>query len=100
MAHVSITEKVVSILQAYPVKRAGLFGSYARENYNADSDIDIMVEFEEGVPLFENFYDLWDQLEVATALKVDLVQYAEVFDNRHKLLQKNMLQDLRWIYES
>ena len=100
MTYENLTERLISILRAYPVKRAGLFGSYANNNYKKDSDIDIMIEFKEEVPLFENFYDLWDRLEEVTALKVDLVQYAEVYENRHKPLQRNMLQGLRWIYES
>jgi len=32
--------------RGYGVKRIGLFGSYARQAENEDSDIDIVVEFE------------------------------------------------------
>ncbi len=37
----------------YKVRELGLFGSWARDEQQADSDIDILVEFEEGADLFD-----------------------------------------------
>ena len=39
----------------YHIIRIGLFGSYARGDQNAKSDIDLLVEFEENT---QNLYDL------------------------------------------
>jgi len=39
----------------FHIKRIGLFGSYAREEQNAASDLDIIVEFVENT---QNLYDL------------------------------------------
>lgn len=39
----------------YHIIRIGLFGSYARGEQNAHSDIDLLVEFEENT---QNLYDL------------------------------------------
>jgi len=39
----------------YHIIRIGLFGSYARGDQHADSDIDLLVEFEENT---QNLYDL------------------------------------------
>ena len=41
----------------FSVKRIGLFGSYARGEQKASSDIDVLVEFEK--PTFRNFMDLF-----------------------------------------
>lgn len=43
----------------YHITRLGLFGSYARDEQNSNSDIDLIVEFEKGT---ENLYDLKNQL--------------------------------------
>lgn len=42
-----IREKVVPVLLPYGVKWIGVFGSFARGEDTADSDIDILVDFDE-----------------------------------------------------
>jgi predicted nucleotidyltransferase len=49
----------------------GLFGSVVRDDFNSNSDIDIMVDFSE--PIGIEFVDLADELEVELKRKVDLV---------------------------
>jgi predicted nucleotidyltransferase len=49
----------VRFQKEYHLKRIGLFGSYARGEQNATSDIDILIEFEEGT---DNLYDLKQRL--------------------------------------
>ena len=44
----------------YHIVRIGLFGSYSRGEQNPDSDIDILVEFEENT---QDLYDLKIQLK-------------------------------------
>lgn len=44
----------------YHIIRIGLFGSYARGEQNIDSDIDLLVEFEENT---QDLYDLKLQLK-------------------------------------
>jgi uncharacterized protein len=44
----------------YHIVRIGLFGSYARGEQNPDSDIDLLVEFEENT---QDLYDLKIQLK-------------------------------------
>ena len=56
----------------YKVKQLGLFGSYASEENKEISDIDILVDFEEGADLF-NFTGLALFLEEKLNSKVDVV---------------------------
>ena len=56
----------------YKVKKLGLFGSYVSEVHKDTSDIDILVEFEEGADLF-NFVGLSLFLEEKFKHKVDVV---------------------------
>ena len=55
----------------YRVKRIGVFGSYARNEQNAGSDVDILVEFYE--PIGWEFVDLKEELENILGMPVDLV---------------------------
>ncbi len=61
-----------ALKEQFGVSQLGLFGSYARGEQNPESDLDILVDFDEPVGLFE-FMDLNDQLEKLTGMKVDLV---------------------------
>lgn len=42
-------------LVAFGANRIGIFGSYATNNANAESDIDIFIEFEKGKKNFKNY---------------------------------------------
>lgn len=55
----------------YAVSALGLFGSYVRNEQNAQSDIDILVDFKK--PIGIEFVDLAELLEKELDLKVDLV---------------------------
>jgi len=48
-----IKQRILPILQKYNIKRAGLFGSYARGEMREDSDIDILVEIADDISLLD-----------------------------------------------
>jgi len=60
-------------LKKFGVKRWGVFGSFARDQQNAGSDVDILVEFEPGKKSFDNFMHLAFFLEEQVGRKVELV---------------------------
>ncbi len=60
-------------LRRLGVRRCGLFGSFARGEQNDGSDVDILVEFEEGRKTFDNFMALAFFLEDLFGRKVDLL---------------------------
>jgi len=55
-----------------PVKRAYLFGSFARGENTSESDLDILVEMEPGTGLFK-FISIQNQLQLALKIQIDLV---------------------------
>ena len=59
------------LTEKFHVDKIGYFGSYARNEQNNKSDIDILVSFTK--PLGWDFFDLLDLLEEKLQLKVDLV---------------------------
>jgi predicted nucleotidyltransferase len=73
-------EKIKGLLRAHKeelrkkfnVKEIGVFGSFVRGEHKKGSDIDILVDFEEPIGLFE-FMDLEEYLSNLLGRKVDLV---------------------------
>ena len=58
-------------LKSFSVRRIGLFGSYARGQQTAKSDIDFIVEFDK--PTYDNFYSLCVYLEKLFKRKVEVL---------------------------
>jgi predicted nucleotidyltransferase len=60
-------------IKALGVKKIGLFGSFVREEQGVESDIDLLVEFEQGKKTFDNFIHLSFFLEDLFKRRVELV---------------------------
>jgi predicted nucleotidyltransferase len=56
-----------------PVKKAYLFGSYARNEAHKDSDIDILVELDYDQHIGMKFFSFQPELENLLKMKVDIV---------------------------
>ncbi len=61
------------IRQKFGVRKIGIFGSFARGEEREDSDLDVLVVFEEGQKTFDNYMDLKFYLEYLFGRQVDLV---------------------------
>lgn len=55
------------------VTRLALFGSVQRDAARVDSDVDFLVEFEEGSKTYDHFLRLGELLEEALGRRVELV---------------------------
>ena len=55
------------------VRRLGIFGSFVRGEARADSDVDMLVEFEPAKKTFDNFMQLSFFLEDLLRARVELV---------------------------
>jgi len=60
-------------LRSFGIKRLDLFGSFVKDLVGANSDVDLLVEFEEGKKSYDNFMDLSFYLESITGRKVELI---------------------------
>jgi len=58
--------------EKYHVKEIGVFGSFVRNEARKNSDIDLLVEFEKPIGLFQ-FLELEEYLSDLLGRKVDLV---------------------------
>ena len=68
----TITEAKDEIRGRYKAEIKGIFGSYARGDFHADSDLDLLVDFDEGADLFD-LVGLQQFLEDKLGCRVDLV---------------------------
>ncbi len=77
-------------LRSLYVKSLALFGSVARDEATPDSDVDLLVEFEQGHPkgLFE-FISVMNVLEDLLGCKVDLV----MLDGLRKEFREQVLKE-------
>ena len=66
----------------YDVEQIGLFGSYARDEANEQSDIDVLVKFRE--PRLKSLINLLDFLEQRFNKKIDLVTEGKQLSNRFR----------------
>lgn len=70
-----LRERRDEMLRDYGVTEIGVFGSCVREEAAADSDIDILVEFNKPIGFFK-FLELEERLSEWLGAKVDLVTKA------------------------
>ena len=86
---------IIKILKPYNPKRIGLFGSVARSEETASSDIDILYCFNTPISLFTK-YDIVEELQFKLHKEIDLVSENAV----HPKLKQYIYNDLKMIYES
>jgi len=79
--------KIKNILIKNKVKKAGIFGSYARGKEKKWSDIDIVIDPPKGMGL--GFVSIALELEDKLQKKVDLVTYKSI----HPLLKKRISEE-------
>jgi predicted nucleotidyltransferase len=77
------------LVQKYSVGSIGLFGSIVRNDFNANSDIDIIVDFSN--PIGIEFITLADELEKKLNCKVDLVSRAGIKQKYFKEIEPEII---------
>jgi predicted nucleotidyltransferase len=65
-------ERLDEICRRYSVRRLAFFGSVERDDFTERSDIDVLVEFEQGARIGLAFFSLEEELSELFGRKVDL----------------------------
>ena len=71
------------------IKRAAIFGSFARNEETEDSDIDLLIDVQ-GITLFD-FLKMEDDLSKITHRKIDMVEYKAIKPTIAKYVYENMI---------
>ena len=75
----TIKPKIIHLLKMNGIRKAGIFGSYARGEEKRNSDIDILIEIPKNKKFsLLDFVGLKQDLEDSTGKKIDLVEYAVI----------------------
>lgn len=96
MTNIQVKNKLSSIKKdlqnKFHIKNIGIFGSYATGENRKNSDLDILVDFENGHYDYFNYYHTKAYLEKAFGIKIDLVLKNTV----RKELKKNILNQVQY----
>lgn len=88
-----LQQKTKPVFDKYPIKYAGVFGSFARGENRADSDIDIMIDYHRPFSLLR-LIGLENDLKDLLQKKVDVVTE----NGASKYMKQGMLKDLKVFY--
>lgn len=66
------SDEVAELCRRHHIRRLALFGSVLRDDFIADSDLDILVEFEDGHTPGLAFFGMQEELSELLGRKVDL----------------------------
>lgn len=75
----TIKKRSLPILRRHSVKRAAIFGSFARGEAKTNSDIDILIEYKTKNKSLFDLFDLKSELEDCLGRKVDIVTYNSIY---------------------
>ena len=76
------------LFSEYPIKSLAIFGSYARKEQKEESDLDILVEFNDKIGV--RFIDLAEELENLIGFKVDLVSRNGIKEKYYQRIQPDL----------
>ncbi|MBA2621923.1 MAG: nucleotidyltransferase family protein [Acidobacteria bacterium] len=89
----SDNQKIIEICRRNDVSYCAVFGSYARGEAKAESDVDLLVKFSK--PVGWAFYGIAENLEKTLGKKVDLATDKMI----GKYIRESVMRDLKVIYE-
>ncbi len=94
-------EKISEFCKKWKVKEFALFGSVLRGDFKPDSDIDVLVDFEQdsGRTLFD-LVDMIDELKIIFGRNVDLLTRKAVERSRNYIRRKETLSSAEVVYVS
>jgi uncharacterized protein len=87
---------IVDYLQAYNPVKIGIFGSYARNEYRPDSDLDILINLNTVISLFQ-LVRIERELSELLGIKVDLVSDGAI---KNQKLRNYIEADLKIIFQA
>jgi predicted nucleotidyltransferase len=84
------------LMETFHVREIGVFGSFVRGTANTRSDVDILVDFDNGHKDFFNYMRLKYHLEEVFGRKVDLVMKGAIKPR----LKGRILGEVMYVYEA
>ena len=73
-------------LHVLGARRIGVFGSFAKNQATPESDVDVYVEFSEGMKTYDNFFALYELLRELFGRPIDLVTDGALSERKARLI--------------
>src|SRR4030043_898074 len=99
-AHIEMPkEKIAEFCRKWKIREFALFGSVLRDDFRPDSDIDVLVTFDESAhhSLFD-LVDMQDELKEIFGREVDLVSKRGIESSRNYIRRNVILGSAEAIY--
>lgn len=92
------SKNFITICQTHKVKELFAFGSVITDRFNKESDVDLLVNIDEGDPLItgELMLSFWDEMEKYCDRKVDLLTTNSL---RNPYLKEEIEKTKKLIYD-
>jgi predicted nucleotidyltransferase len=104
--HNDILAAIKSASKYKSIRKIGIFGSYARGDWGAASDLDLLYDYDETAD--DSADEILEYVETVDAAakntanmeKVDFVWYKGMIESANAKFKEAVLRDVIWIYEA
>lgn len=86
MDPLALIEAHAAELRALGAQRIGVFGSFARGQATAESDVDVYLEFARGRKTYDNFFAIYELLQGLFGRPIDLVTDGSLSERKARLI--------------
>jgi hypothetical protein len=86
MDPLAMIEAQAQELHKLGARRVGVFGSFARNQATPESDVDVYVEFFEGMKTYDNFFAIYELLRELFGRPIDLVTDGALSERKARLI--------------
>ena len=90
------------VLKKYPITRGGLFGSYARHEQAATSDVDLIIDKTPDTAI--GILNIIVELEDLLGIPVDIIFYSQLESQKdikyHGSFRDRVKNEVIWFYEA
>ena len=81
------------------IREFSIFGSFLRDDYSDDSDIDVVVDFyPENYPSLIEFIKIEEELKSILGRKVDLITKNALLSGRNPYIKESILKTMEAVY--
>jgi predicted nucleotidyltransferase len=86
MDPIALIEAHAGELRAHGARKVGIFGSLARGQETPESDVDIYLEFVDGMKTYDNFFAIHELLGSIFGRRVDLVTDGSLTEGKARII--------------
>jgi len=92
-------ERIRQYCKKRGIREFSIFGSFLRDDYSDDSDIDVVVDFyPENYPSLIEFIKIEEELESIFGRKVDLITKNALLSGRNPYIKESILKTMEAVY--